>query len=264
MPKILQNIKSIALYKTLRRFEQEFRKSTKKLSMQHRLKKADPVFIYQMGKVASSSIHHSLNKQYAGPVAHAHHIGSENWASELFHEWYKQGKRLKIISPIRDPIGFNISSFFQNFENICGTPLMDNKITTDEMIQIFLNKCDHDAPLRWFDENIKKHFNIDVYESTFPDCGYKTYQLHNADLLVFHITVNDSTKEKIIKDFLELPTFNLHNRNISSQKSYHKSYINFKESLKLPESYLSKMGEAKFFTHFFTKPKIDEILLKYK
>ena len=251
-------------YRFLRKLEQDLRKAAKKFSMLYRLKKAPPVFIYQMGKVASSSIHHSLKKQYPGPVAHAHHIGSDNWASELFYKWYRQGYTIKIISPIRDPIGYNISSFFQNFEKITGAPFSNSKYETKELIQLFLEKSDHDAPLHWFDNNLKKHFDIDVFGSDFPDDGYKIYRHNNIELLVFQISISDTDKENIIREFLGISKFTLHNRNISSKKSYHQDYHDFKQRLKLPDDYLLKMKNSRFFSHFYSAQEIDKILLKWK
>lgn len=261
---INNKLKETLLYKSLRKLEQDSRKAAKKLSMLYRLKKAPPVFIYQMGKVASSSIHHSLKKQYPGPVAHAHHIGSDNWASELFYKWYQQGRTIKIISPIRDPIGYNISSFFQNFEKITGSPFSNSKHKTSELIQLFLKKSDHEAPLYWFDNNLKKHFDIDVFDCKFPNDGYKIYQYNNIDLLIFHITISDTDKENIIRKFLNLPKFTLHNRNISSKKAYRQDYHNFKKRLRLPEDYLLKMKNSKFFKHFYSMQEIEKILLKWK
>ena len=264
MKTIKNKLKQTYPYRLLRKLEQDSRKAAKKLSMLYRLKKAPPAFIYQMGKVASSSIHHSLKKQYPGPVAHAHHIGIDNWASELFYEWYNQGHTIKIISPVRDPVGYNISSFFQNFEKITGAPFSDNKQETKELIQIFLEKSDHDAPLQWFDNNLKRYFDIDVFDSDFPDDGYKVYQHDNVDLLVFQISISDADKEKIIREFLGIPEFTLHNRNISSKKSYHQDYHDFKQRLRLPEEYLLKMKNSRFFSHFYSPQEIDKILLKWK
>ena len=263
MTNLITKLKSTSFYKRLRKWEQDLRKYIKYLSLNHRLHKSPPVFIYQMGKVASSSIHHSLKKQYSGAVAHAHHIGPDNWASELFYEWYKQGHQIKIISPVRDPIAFNISSFFQNFENITGHPFSQSKHTTDELIELFLQKDNHDFPLDWFDNNIKKHFNIDVYSGTFPEQGSQTYQSGNASVLVFRIDITDEAKEKAIQDFLSLPNFSLHNRNISSQKIYREDYRNFKNRLKLPTTYLKKMQESKFFNHFFPGKDGTKILSKW-
>ena len=264
MTNLKEKFKSTGLYKSLRKAEQDARKHIKHLRLKSRLNKADPVFIFQMGKVASSSVHHSLKKQYKGPVVHAHHIGSSNWASEVIYDWFKQGRKIKIISPVRDPIGYNISSFFQNFENITGTPFSQSKLSTEELIQLFLEKNDHDKPLQWFDKNIKKHFDIDVYESTFHEDGIMTYQKDNVSLLVFRIDISDHDKEQAIKKFLDIPDFTLHNRNISSQKKYRNDYYEFKSRLKLPAEYLDKMRNSKFFNQFYSEEYIVNTLSQWK
>ncbi len=263
MNTFITKVKSASLYKLLRKWEQDFRKYIKYISLRRKLGKTPPVFIYQMGKVASSSIHHSLKKQYPGAVAHAHHIGSGNWVSELFYKWFETGHPIKIISPVRDPIGYNISAFFHNLENITGYPFSQSKHTTEELIQLFLNKNNHDFPLEWFDNNIKKYFDIDVYNGTFPDEGSKTYQSDNVSLLVLRIDISDDEKEKAIQKFLDLPGFSLHNRNISSKKIYHKDYLDFKNRLKLPPAYLKKMQESKFFRYFYTEQDRAKILSKW-
>ena len=263
MSTLTKKINSTSLYKRLRKWEQDTRKYIKFLLLNRKLHKAPPVFIYQMGKVASSSIHHSLKKQYPGAVAHAHHIGSGNWASELFYRWFKSGHPIKIISPVRDPIGYNISAFFQNFENITEVPFYESAHSTEELIELFLTKNNHEIPLEWFDNNIKKYFNIDVYSDAFPDEGSKTYQSKNVSLLVFRIDISDDEKEKAIREFLDLPGFRLQNRNISSQKSYHEDYHDFKNRLRLPPDYLKRMQESQFFRYFYTEQDRAKIISKW-
>jgi len=264
MKPLLIKIKSTSLYRLFRNLEQDARKHIKAASLKRKLNKAPPVFIYQMGKVASSSIHYSLQRQYPGAVAHAHHIGSGNWASELFYEWFNLGRTIKIISPVRDPISYNISAFFQNFENITGTPFLHSKLTTDELIQLFLDKNNHDTPLDWFDKNVKKYFNVDIYSDISLGDSAKTYHHNNVSVLVFRIDIDDAKKEKAIRNFLNLPNFTLHNRNISSQKIYNNDYNEFKKRLKLPSSYLKKMGDSKYFNHFYSKQEISKILSKWR
>lgn len=113
-------IKSTIFYKRLRKWEHDLRKYIKYFSLNGKLYKAPPVFIYQMGKAASPSTHHPLKKQYSGAVAHTDHIDPDNLAAEMFHERYKQGHQIKTISSARGPIAFIISLFFQYFENITG------------------------------------------------------------------------------------------------------------------------------------------------
>ena len=264
MSKLAKSLKNTGGYKSFRKFGKNLRKNVKRFFLTKRLHKATPVFIFQMGKVASSSIHHSLNEQYPGAVAHAHHIGSDNWASEVFYDWFKSGKPLKIISPIRDPIGRNISGFFQLLDDYTGVPFKDSNLTTDELLELFINKYTHDRPLKWFDDNIKKYFGIDVYTSPFPENGVATYSLNNVSLLIFRIDLDDQLKEKAIREFLDFESFKLENRNISTDKEYYDSYKTFTNTIKLPDDYLSNMKNSQYFNHFYTDDEIDKIISRWK
>ena len=264
MSKLIKSLKSSPGYQSFRKGGKNLRKNIKRFFMRRKLNKATPVFIYQMGKVASSSIHHSLLKQYPGAVAHAHHIGSDNWASKLFYNWFKKGNPIKIISPVRDPIGRNISGFFQLLDDYTGTAFKDSKLSINELLELFINKYTHDRPLTWFDDNIKQNFGIDIYKSPFPANGIATYSSKNVDLLIFRIDLDDSLKEKSIQEFLDFPSFKLNNRNVSTNKEYYDLYKKFTNSIKLPDDYLQKMKNSQYFNHFYTDDEIDKIISRWK
>jgi hypothetical protein len=264
MSTLTRKIKNTGAYQAFRKAGKNLRKNVKRFFLTRKLKKATPVFIFQMGKVASSSIHHSLKKQYPGAVAHAHHIGSDNWASEVFYDWYKNGKPLNIISPIRDPIGRNISGFFQLLDDYTGVPYKDSTLTTDELLDVFIKQYTHERPLEWFDRNIKEHFGIDVYATPFPEDGIATYSHNNINLLVFRIDLDDRLKEKAIQDFLDFKSFKLENRNVSTNKEYYDSYKAFTSTIKLPDEYLQNMKNSQYFNHFYTNDEIDKIISRWK
>ena len=260
----MSNMKNTSGYRLLRTTEQNIRKNIKRFLLTRKLHKATPVFIFQMGKVASSSIHHSLKTQYPGAVGHAHHIGSSNWVSELLYHWFKSGNQIKIISPVRDPISRNISSFFQDYSDYTKKEFERLNLSTEKLIDNFINQYPHDTPLTWFDENIKKYFSIDIYETEFPETGSAVYTANNASLLVFRVDLDDSLKEKAIQEFLEFDAFRLCNKNVSSNKEYYDTYKKFLNTIKLPESYLSKMKNSVYFNYFYTKDEIDKIITRWK
>lgn len=257
-------MKNTSGYKLLRNIDKTLRKNIKRFFLTRKLHKATPVFIFQMGKVASSSIHYSLKKQYPGAVGHAHHIGDSNWASELFYNWYKRGNQIKIISPIRDPIGRNISSFFQQYSDYTKKEFEQLNLGTEKLIDDFINQYPHDVPLTWFDDNIKKYFAIDIYDKQFPVTGSATYTSNNVSLLVFRIDLDDSLKEKAIQEFLDFKSFRLCNKNVSSNKEYYATYKQFISTIKLPEAYLSKMKNSRYFNYFYSNEEINKIISRWK
>jgi hypothetical protein len=250
-------------------------KEVKKFFFRRKLKKNVPVFVFQMGKVGSRSIADSLKSSYPGIVVHRHTIYEDDWESQYLLDWVKKGKPLKIISPVRDPIGRNISAFFHFIEGRFGHASDKSMLPVSELVDIFVSDSDpderpenkwmmeHDMPLKWFDENVKKYFDIDVYSSPFPESGSQSYSHENVDLLVLRIDVKDEEKERVIRDFLNYQDFKLENRNIGSSKNYAGKYKEFKEHAVLPEWYLQDMCESKFFKHFYTAEEISRIRGKW-
>ena len=114
-----------------------------------------------------------------------------------------------------------------------------------------------------FDKNIKKNFGIDVYDNSFPECGYAAYFHKNIRLLVMRSELSDKEKSKVLGDFIGLSDFQMINYNIGDEKVYGLSYKDFKASVKLPFDYIEKMCKSKYFNHFYDKSYIDSIRKKW-
>jgi hypothetical protein len=260
-----------------RKIRKSIKHSIHKYEFHKRLDKAIPVFVFQMGKVGSSSIFYSLLKQYPGAVVHGHEfINRGNWRGEYLVDMAKKNKPIKLISPIREPIGRNVSAFFHFIKGANEDSLDKSNLSVNELRELFLNNpdqkeigenqafLDHEFPLKWFDENIKKYFGIDVYAIPYSDSGINRYSSGNIELLVLRIDLDDSTKEKAIREFLGFPDFVLENTNRSSDKEYSTKYNEFKKNVKLPESYISEMYDSKYFKHFFTENDKASLIKKWQ
>ncbi len=232
----------------------------------YKLRRATPVFIYQMGKVGSSSIYNSLLRQYRGAVLHAHSFSlthDDRKIRELYRHAILKARPLNVISLTREPIGRNISAFFQNFKRDTGVPYSKADFTVDELKALFLSNYRHEIPLEWFDNNILKNFDIDVYTRPFSQAGSATYLNRNIRLLIMRMEISDNEKEKAISDFLELPGFHLQNTNIGEGKSYSKTYKAFRREAKFPYDYVAAMCESKYFMHFYSRETIENVRMKW-
>jgi len=190
--------------------------------------KKPPIFVFTMGKVASTSVQMSLRQQYKGPVAagHVFTLDHERLNVRLLYRYYRRnGRPIKIISLVREPIGRNISAFFQNFERDTGVVYDQQSFSIDQLKQIFLYRYYHDISLNWFDEKMNKHFGIDVYSKSFPEVGYQYYENEGVQLLVLRSDLSDQVKEQTIQEFLKMKSFKLHNANIGSTKEYASTYV---------------------------------------
>ena len=47
--------------------------------------------------------------------------------------------------------------------------MSDGTLTIEELRELFLNDFEYDISYRWFDDEIKAPFGIDVYETIFPE-----------------------------------------------------------------------------------------------
>ena len=229
---------------------------------QRKIGSAVPVLVYQMGKVGSSSIYRSLCRQYPGVVAHAHYLSSAHYrplVRSLYDHALVQNRPLKVITLTREPIGRNISAFFQNFEDITGLRYAKAAYSIEELKDIFLEKYSHEDPLYWFDINLLEHFGIDVYACRFPEQGVCLYQRNNIEVLLLRLETPDDEKVAAVRQFLQLDHFNLNNINLGREKDYSRGYQEFKRSVTFPRSYLDSMYGSRYFQHFYDEAIRDSL-----
>jgi hypothetical protein len=237
-----------------------------RLFIEHDLRRATPVIVYQMGKVGSSSVYRSLREQYPGVVLHTHGFSAKNRDPRVrrVYRWaIDEALPLNVVSPVREPVARNVSAFFENFERDTGVSYADSRFTVDELRTLFLTKYNHEIPLEWFDECILAKFGIDVFATPFPASGFCCYSRNNIRLLVVRCETEDAAKAGAIGDFLGIPAFRITNANIGEDKDYAPAYRAFKSSVALPPEYVEKMCGSKYFNHFYPKETIDATRQKW-
>lgn len=242
-----------------------------------------------MGKVGSWSIYDSLRLYGIKAVFHTHRMNPirlkeitkkrvERYlknkgppppdftlAKMLYRLFVKNRKKAKFITLVREPIGRNISAFFQNFYIYTGVEYDKAKFSIDEIIKLFLNNYDHTNPFFWVDEEIKETLNIDVYKYAFPqEKGYQLIKKKNFELLIIKIEIDDSIIEEVVKNFLNLDDdFKLIRSNVGNKKNYSEMYQKFKQIVNLPESYIEKMLNSKYTKHFYSDREIESLKSKW-
>jgi hypothetical protein len=244
----------------------DLRLSITRSKIQRRLEAAPPILIYQMGKVGSSSLKSSLAPLWPGLTLHAHNLITENerLAVRLLRETViSQRGPIFIISPVREPIGRNVSAFFQNFERDTGVKYHQATFSVKELIEIFLTKHNHAVPLTWFDTRLKPVLDIDVYDYQFPASGIQVIHNRNVKLLLMRSELTDSAKETAVRSFLSLPTFKLSKSNVGSHKPYAETYRRFLERFIPPPWYMTEMYESKYFYHFYDPSERERWIQKW-
>jgi hypothetical protein len=239
----------------------------------------NPVLVYQMGKVASSSICDSLRAMPGVNAFHAHRLNPENIervkqeyiargvkpmdesrALDLYERLIKPERPAKVISLFREPISRNISAYFQNLAVFEKNTNAYAQLDTEELITNFMHRYNHDVPLNWFDIEIKSTLGIDVYAHPFPrELGYQTLSSGPYDLLLMRHDLDDRLKADLIRDFLGLDSFSIKRVNEGNAKEYASSYQKFLDTIRIPRSYVQRMLHTRYARHFFTTTELDKI-----
>jgi hypothetical protein len=203
------------------------------LGFERKLRQATPVVVFQMGKVGSRSVYESLSRQYAGAVVHTHLFQADHpdRGVRRLHRWaLAETRPLNIISLTREPVGRNVSAFFQCFQ---------------------------------FDKNIRANFDIDVFAEPFPENGVAVYTRNNIRLLVLRSEIADALKVRAIGDFLGLARFQLANTNLAAAKDYAAMYHDFQDRVHLPIGYVERMCLSRYFAHFYDEATLSAVRGKW-
>ena len=261
--------------------------------------KEPPLLVYQMGKVGSSTVVRSLNVlKLDMPIYHPHFLSKNRIAeteakrkkffrterySYLKRPWLYQflrgeidkaliGEKWRIVTLTREPIGRNISTFFENLavrtlhygheyeiqsDYYDISPTIVKLDALEELTDLFLSRVRHNSPLVFFDRELKAIFGIDVFAHEFPKAkGYDIYEGENADVLLIRLEDLSRCARKAFHEFLHIEDFALVDTNIGSEKDYAPIYKKFKQTVSLPETYMNDMYQSKYMQHFYSQEEI--------
>jgi len=255
------------------------------------------VVVYQMGRVGSTSILRSLEASKLNlPIFHVHRLTKDyiNKREEIYKKHFtsfqgrhrhllqsqylrqqiNQGlinKKWNIVTLVRDPIAKNVSSFFKS-----GLELMfdyklkqenyysDKRNDVKELINIFLEEYNHEIPLTWFGHELKSVFEIDIFSTDFPkEKGYQIYAQGNINILIIKLEKINEIACDAFKEFLGINNFTLVAANSADEKQYKATYKEFIETINLPNSYIDRMYESKYVSHFYDREEIELLRAKW-
>jgi hypothetical protein len=265
-----------------------------------------PLIVLQMGKVGSNTIRSSLRAaKLDRPIFNAHFLSEErvrktekerrkyfgtNKQPLLNHVWQYQylrkrithglnGHKWKIVTLTREPVGRNISAFFENLDveplyvgqqykiqsDYYGFEVTISLEHIDPLARLFFERFPHDRPLEFLDQEIKAVFGVDVFATAFPKSkGYKIYKAENVDLLLIRLENLNECARDAFDEFLDLQDFALVNKNIGSKKIYAPIYREFRNSVALPDSYIERMYTSRYVQHFYSKEEIARFRTKWR
>jgi hypothetical protein len=253
----------------------------------------DPLLIYQMSKVGSTSLLYSLQWAYlrAGlarlPIHHTHTLTQLDYVEKLAMEsnylpaerveWVRQYRKIRsdfdarpcehwnVITLVRDPVARHISDFFHHIDrNLPDWRRRwgEESLGMDEVMQSFLHSPDH--AYEWFDAEIQTVLGIDVYSQPFPHhAGYcMLSRLPKVTLLVLRLEDLNRVAREAVKALTRIRHFTLTSFNLGRETEYCGLYEKFK-SLPLPAAYVERAYSSKLATHFYTPAERERMTRKW-
>jgi hypothetical protein len=249
--------------------------------------KTNPLIIYQMGKVGSETVESSLAAcRLNRPIYRAHSLVKEHIQNSLIEtrmtarDYYRrsrlvfQGQFLakqiardlhrghwQVISMVRDPIAQNVSSFFQILDLLVPdfeSRHRDGRLSTPELMKAFVRHYPPDSNfITWFDVEMKRIFEIDVFEKPFPhEQGFEIYREPHAELLVLRLEDLDRCAPLAFREFLGIVDFRIRRTNEASRKDYAELYDRFRREAEFPASYVDGVYGSKYARTFYTAEEL--------
>ncbi|GAB4578827.1 MAG: putative capsular polysaccharide synthesis family protein [Anaerolineales bacterium] len=248
------------------------------------LRGKNPLFIYQMGKVGSTTLLDTLHPLLPQTQLYHLHVLSDagirqedqNYyggqptlfsksrlpaAKHLFESKFirKQMARgltgIKIITLCRDPVGREVSAFFQRnlpderFRQRLGDPAQVPGVVED-----FWRGNEFAFALNWFDRELKAVFGFDVYAHPFPhEQGYGIYEQNGVGILVIKMEALNVCFQPALKEFLGVGVPALKQANVTKAKGYQELQTAFLNALTFSPEFLDEIYNSKYATHFYTE-----------
>lgn len=252
-----------------------------KVNLFQRYAEPSTVFIYQMGKVGSTTLEQAINDSI-----HIHAFYSKNSTCVIRQKGlnkfgfkavfytaerevtdfiqriiFKKRKVTKIITLIREPIARNQSMYFHDLDaylfsahtNCLSTrknPLPTRSQSKQLLDKVFNEEFDHLYPLNWFDKEFKPMTGIDIYSQQFnKEKGYSLIHKNGVSVLCISTTKLDDLT-LVIEQFIGQKLV-LVKDNSGEDKWYSELYNDFKQHYKLPANIEEKIKKSQFYQHFF-------------
>jgi len=234
----------------------------------------EPILVYQMGKVGSTTVDAALRRANRYSI-HIHTLRksftpvSPNWPPEHNHMILSdfvryrvvRKSKFKIITGVRDPISRNISAFFQNLTTYGYSPKALSDSQLPDLIGTFLQNFDHDTPIEWFDRELRGCLGINVFAHTFDKDHCIIEGQH--PVLVLKVETSDDSKAAALRSFLG-EDVKTHRENVASRKAYAAIYKKFVQEIRFPEELLARQYDSKYARHFYEPAEINGFLKKWQ
>jgi hypothetical protein len=235
-----------------------------------------PLFLFQMGKVGSSTHTNTLQTLYH--VYHLHTLRDFKTKYDSIHRRTPglKEKSLDLITICREPIGRKVSAFFQNLVDSPYPFCFSSKdealaAGTQELLDRFRAWDDGiEEATGWFDKHFEPATGIRIYDHEFDrEKGWNIIRSGRWRILVLRFT--DIRKNHVeALDFFVKERFgsgaavpNLLTRNVSSEKWYADLMNDFLKRLTFTQDELDRAYHCQYSRYFHTQQELDDFRNKW-
>lgn len=271
----------------------------------------DLILVYQIPKVASTSLGEGLRRyfpnvkvthylsdysfsMYQQMVDHmgrgglpvetiksiASIINATNEINARFRTALNAGRRVKIITGVRDPLDLSVSALFHNISTISAfhhwmyqsDPQAATSIFS-KLIKRFFENTYQDVPCEngvemlmrmginmtewWFESEFNAALNLDLTHYPFDHKqGYAIYAIGQLDILLFRFEDRFRVMEQAVGQFVGVPRIAIPKENVGDLKSYAGLYKEVRSSLVFQEPILDIKYNIPYARHFYTAEEI--------
>lgn len=252
-----------------------------------------PIIIYSMGKVGSTTVYNSLKGiDIKNPVYRVNFLSDEGIQNtEEFHlnlqppvmpNHLKYSRALRqimgkapqtqwtVITLVREPISRDVSDFFYQIERFHpGLIDKNGHIREDQVIKALQVKfrffdASSNYTCNWFDDEFKKMFPVDVY--THPFAHSKGFSIiHNQQVKLLIIRLEDLNRclSDALAQFLDLPTpIQIVTSNVQNHGQHGAVYTSLRKRIRFSKSLCDQIYASKYATHFYS-PKERFAFMRY-
>jgi hypothetical protein len=241
----------------------------------------NPILVYQMGKVGSTSVVRWLTGAVCNPVIQVHILNERNLrhgiavtrhSREVFlpehlilslHLVRKLRRGIfpcRIITLTRDPVERTLSFVFENrhrklpdLYKYCG----DNAVNyvCEQVRAILSSDNPHSDPTKWFRGELETVFGIDVFRFPYDfETGFRIIEHSVHPVLVMRVEDLTRSFRNAMEAFLGItrddwPTRSL--ANVGADKQYGDVLREVKSRLKLSQELLTRVYSTQYAKHFY-------------
>ena len=237
----------------------------------------DPVLVYQMSKVGSSTVCESLDEKNISNI-HVHYINRKSWKSaskmylnngktlpphfhtgRLLRQWLSlTERRVRVVTLVRDPIARYVSGAFE-VGRLQGVPTGD----VDASLRVLKDQLASPHALNyaytWFDREIHPLFSVDILDHPFNrEEGFGRITREDIDILILTLEQLDELVPTVLSDFVGQP-LQLKPDRVRSDEIY----AQVKERLQLRECTVRRLYDHEWMRHFYSAHDIKRFVHRW-